>query len=115
MAKVVHKSICNCGAITLVFDNGAVNSMRKRTYERLPKRYHICDNEPLHTTWACDHCANHFGIDISEKKGSRQILEEVQETFFYHLGNKIPLSKNCYLPNDIENFKNGTFNKKMDL
>lgn len=45
MAIVVHKTTCKCGAVTLYFSNGAVNSMCASTYKKLPKSYHVFEHQ----------------------------------------------------------------------
>lgn len=63
-ATIESYTKCACGAITLTFDNGATNSMLPKTAKRLGidlrhyKRY-----KP---TYCCDHCVNHWGIDLCE-------------------------------------------------
>ena len=64
MAKIESYSKCNCGAITINFDNGASNAMYARTAKKLGidlrkyKRYQ--------TTYCCNHCVNNWGIDLCE-------------------------------------------------
>lgn len=115
MAEVVHKFVCKCGAITLVFDNGATNSMRADTYKKLPAKYHVCDNEPTDKAYCCNHCVNHWGIDIDNEEGIQQELEVIQETYFQLYGEKIPLSRVKYNDDSIKSFKDGSYNKAMGL
>ena len=64
MAQIESYTKCACGAITIHFDNGADNSMYPKTAKKLGldlrhyKRYK--------TTCCCDHCVNHWGIDLCE-------------------------------------------------
>ena len=39
--RVKGKAVCTkCNSVTLYFDNGAINSMARSTYNKLPKQYH---------------------------------------------------------------------------
>lgn len=57
-------SECNCGAITVYFDNGASNSMFRNTFEQL--ELDVTGAEKLPLTYYCNHCVNHWGIDLCE-------------------------------------------------
>jgi len=57
-------SKCSCGAVTIWFDNGATNSMFQETFEQL--KLDIISAEQLPESYSCDHCANHWGIDLCE-------------------------------------------------
>lgn len=55
---------CKYGAITIKFSNGASNSMFWETFEGL-------DLDTSGVVWlpesyCCDHCINHWGIDLCE-------------------------------------------------
>lgn len=55
---------CTCGAITINFENGASNSMYPKTAKKLGldlRKY-----KRLKPTYCCDHCVNHWGIDLCE-------------------------------------------------
>lgn len=99
MARVIHKTTCKCGAVTLYFDNGAVNSMCASTYKKLPKRYHVCDGtkrEDKELSYCCNRCVNHYGIDINPKiygENNLQTLEEIQYTFANVGGCNLPLGR----------------------
>ena len=57
-------SICSCGAVTIYFEDGASNSMYKSTKKKLGidlRKY-----KKLTNTYCCDHCVNHWGIDLCE-------------------------------------------------
>ena len=64
MAQIVSYSECKCGAITLFFDNGATNSVKKRNLKKFG--ISLKGIEKLNNTWCCNHCANNYGIDICE-------------------------------------------------
>ncbi len=71
--NVIKKFVCKCGAITLCFDNGAVNSMSRSYYNRLGKKYHTKDGEEI-SSWACDSCCNGFRVGKNQKIGEIQII-----------------------------------------
>lgn len=64
MANIESYSKCECGAITINFDNGASNSMYQKTAKKIGldlRKY-----KRLTTTYCCDHCVNHWGLDLCE-------------------------------------------------
>lgn len=66
MLKVKYIQKCSCGAITLTFENGATNSMFASTFKKIKKDLDLSQAEKLQNCWCCDHCVNHYGIDICE-------------------------------------------------
>lgn len=63
MEKFIESySECSCGAITLYFADGATNSVRKENLDKFG--IDLTGVEELQRTWCCNHCANHYGIDI---------------------------------------------------
>lgn len=72
-------SECNCGAVTLYFTNGHNNSVLKSNLEKfgivIPQS---C--EKLHDTYCCNHCVNHYGIDLCAC-GSGESPEECKAGF----------------------------------
>jgi len=62
--KITHISNCQCGAVTIVFDNGASNSMYQETFEQLNLDVREADRMP--DSYCCDHCVNYWGIDLCE-------------------------------------------------
>ena len=60
--KFIQK--CKCGAVTIRFNNGASNSMRQDIFEQL--NLDTRDAERLPDSYCCDHCVNHWGIDVCE-------------------------------------------------
>ena len=64
MAKIVAYSTCNCGAITVYYDDGFTNSVKKKNLKKFGiKLRGLKKND---NTWCCNHCANHYGIDICD-------------------------------------------------
>lgn len=62
--KIEYIQKCKCGAVTIRFDNGASNSMFWETFEKLD--LDTGDATWLHQSCCCDHCVNHWGIDLCE-------------------------------------------------
>lgn len=62
--EITYINYCQCGAVTIVFDNGASNSMCQNTFEQL--NLDIRNAERLPDSCRCDHCVNHWGIDLCE-------------------------------------------------
>ena len=60
--KIEYIQKCKCGAVTISFDNGASNSMFWETFEKLD--LDAGDATWLHQSCCCNHCVNHWGIDI---------------------------------------------------
>lgn len=58
-------SICECGAITIYFANGASNSIRKENLDRFGIDLTNVEKLP-ETTYCCNHCVNHWGVDTCE-------------------------------------------------
>lgn len=63
MANIESYSVCNCGAVTLYYDNGATNSCKRRNLKKFGISLRGVKKEKVQT-WCCNHCANHYGIDI---------------------------------------------------
>lgn len=64
MSKITEYQKCECGAVTIYFENGAESSMRQRTAKKMGidlRRY-----KRLKPSFACNHCINHWGIDLCE-------------------------------------------------
>lgn len=66
MLKVKYIQKCRCGAVTLHFENGTSNSMFRSTFNKIKKDLDLSNAELLQDCWCCDHCVNHYGIDICE-------------------------------------------------
>jgi hypothetical protein len=70
---ITHIQKCVCGAITIVYDNGVSNSMYQETFDRLkldiPQVHVIPDSS------CCNHCINHWGIDLCECGSGEKVGE----------------------------------------
>ena len=62
--RIISYSRCQCGAITLQFENGATNSMFESTRKKLKLSLRGVKGQT--TTYCCNHCVNHWGIDLCE-------------------------------------------------
>lgn len=63
-SQIESYSKCNCGAITIYFRNGASNSMKDSTRKKLG--IDLNKIPKLQPSYCCNHCVNHWGIDICE-------------------------------------------------
>ena len=75
MLKVTYIQKCNCGAITLTFENNSTNSMFAETFEKIKGQLDLSEAEELQHCWCCDHCVNHYGIDICECGSGERVGE----------------------------------------
>lgn len=62
--KIISYQKCNCGAITVQYENGASNSMYFETFNQLA--LDISQAQEIPQSYCCDHCVNHWGIDLCE-------------------------------------------------
>ena len=63
-SQIESYSKCECGAITMYFRNGASNSMKDSTRKKLG--IDLRKISKLQQSYCCNHCVNHYGIDICE-------------------------------------------------
>lgn len=73
MAKITHIQKCQCGAVTVWYDNEASNSMFNETFEKL--NLDVTGAESLPNSFCCDHCVNHWGIDLCECGSGERVGE----------------------------------------
>lgn len=71
--KIAHIQKCQCGAVTVFFENGASNSMFQETFNKL--NMDVGDAESLPNSYCCDHCVNHWGIDLCECGSGERVGE----------------------------------------
>ena len=69
-------SKCNCKAITIYFENGESVSFKNRSALKVDLR----KMKRLKTTYCCDHCVNHYGLDLCAC-GSGEPFEKCKEGF----------------------------------
>ena len=60
--KIVDYTRCQCGAISIEFENGVVNHMKNSTFRQLKLK--LPYKRGIRKTYCCDHCVNHYGIDL---------------------------------------------------
>jgi len=82
MGKIITDySKCACNAITIYFANGESNSLKARNKKNF--NIDLRGVKKLQDTYGCDHCINHYGLDICQcgsgkkpekccKKGTRE-------------------------------------------
>lgn len=61
-SKIVSYSVCKCGAITLYYEDGFTNSCKRKNLKKFG--ISLRGLKKLEDTWCCNHCVNHYGIDI---------------------------------------------------
>ena len=61
--QIVSYSVCKCGAITLYFADGTTNSCKRKNLKNFGVSLKSIKKKE-EQTWCCNHCANHYGIDI---------------------------------------------------
>jgi hypothetical protein len=61
MAKPTHIARCQCGAITVYFDNNTDCSMTLKTFLKEFPGFRIPTEAEYHN---CNHCVNNWGIDL---------------------------------------------------
>lgn len=71
--QVEHIQECVCGAVTVTFHNGATNSMTHAKFESM----HFEGEQSPTKFCCCNHCVNHWGIDLCEC-GSGQFVGECE-------------------------------------
>lgn len=71
--KIEYIQKCKCGAVTISFDNGVSNSMFLETFEKL--NLDTGDATWLQQSCCCDHCVNHWGIDLCECGSGQKVGE----------------------------------------
>lgn len=71
--RIIEYSKCDCGAITLYFENGASNSMFMSTFKKL--ELDLRKIKRLPKSYCCDHCVNHWGIDLCECGSGERVGE----------------------------------------
>ena len=66
MKNIVNYNKCQCGAIELIFEDGAVNHILKKNLKKfgisLKGVKRLIPTDYVY----CDHCVNHYGVDICE-------------------------------------------------
>ena len=60
---IVSYQVCKCGAITLNTADGGAYSCKRRNLKRFVD-VDLRRVERLHDVVCCDHCVNHYGMDL---------------------------------------------------
>ena len=55
---------CECGAITLITDTGETYSVNEDNLEIYLPGMDVSCLEEFQKVYCCDHCVNHYGIDL---------------------------------------------------
>lgn len=64
---------CSCGAITLIFEDGTDTSMCQETFDAM--NIDLSEAEEYPQCFACNHCVNHWGIDLCECGSGEKVGE----------------------------------------
>lgn len=59
---ITEHTNCSCGAVTLYFDNGQNNSIHQDNLDKFG--IDLSESEELQETYCCNHCVNHYGLDL---------------------------------------------------
>jgi len=57
-------SKCECGAITFFMSNGESYSCKQKNIKKFFPNADLRSIERLPTSYCCDHCVNHYGLDL---------------------------------------------------
>lgn len=60
MIQVQYIQQCQCGAMTVTFEDGASNSMSREMFDRLG----FTGKRLPQVFYNCNHCVNHWGLDL---------------------------------------------------
>ena len=74
LPRITQYQRCNCGAITLWFEGNRIgNAMYQDTFDKLG--LDLSGAEQLPNSYCCDHCVNHWGIDLCECGSGERVGE----------------------------------------
>ena len=73
MNRIVNYQKCNCGAITLTFEDGTDSSMYQDTFNKM--NIDLSEAKELPQSYCCNHCVNHWGIDLCECGSGERVGE----------------------------------------
>lgn len=74
LPRITRYQRCNCGAITLWFEGNSIgNAMYQDTFDKLG--LDLSGVEQLPNSYCCDHCVNHWGIDLCECGSGERVGE----------------------------------------
>ncbi|MBQ1736106.1 MAG: hypothetical protein II038_14760 [Lachnospiraceae bacterium] len=55
---------CNCGAITVYDEDGNSYSCDEKKIRQYIPNLDLRRHKKLQDCWCCDHCVNHYGLDL---------------------------------------------------
>jgi hypothetical protein len=64
MVNITEYQKCSCGAISLYTDNGDAYSCKQKNLRKFFPNIDLRKIERLPETYCCDHCVNHYGLDL---------------------------------------------------
>ena len=80
MKRIKEYSACECGALTLYLESGESYSVAKNRRKELLPGLDLRRVRRLQESWCCDHCVNHYGLDLCAC-GSGMRTEECENGF----------------------------------
>ena len=96
---------CQCGAVTLFFEEGGSNSVRLENLEKItgisPEDLEVRFVK-LPQSYCCNHCINHYGLDIcacgsgQDPKQCDSGIENVCGVPYETLGTPVPFKPKFY-------------------
>lgn len=64
MLVVESYTLCECGAVTFHYEDGNDNSIKKENLGIYGLQELYEDSKFSHFTYGCNHCVNHYGLDL---------------------------------------------------
>ena len=75
---IVTITKCKCGAITVQIEGRITYSCKEENFKKFfPKVDRRCTRHKMldYVTWCCDHCVNHYGLDICSCGSGEEVGE----------------------------------------
>ena len=73
MKNIIGYNKCQCGAITLYFADGTVNSIKQKNLKKFGIDLRKIKRQTKEKIYYCDHCINHYGLDICSCGSGKEI------------------------------------------
>ncbi len=64
---------CQCGAITLYFDDGTINSVKQKNLKKFGIDLRKIKRQVKTDFYSCDHCVNHYGLDLCSCGSGKEV------------------------------------------
>lgn len=73
MNNIIGYDKCQCGAITLYFADGTINSIKQKNLKKFGIDLRKIKRINKQEMYACDHCINHYGLDICSCGSGKEV------------------------------------------